>query len=65
MEGEASKVKLKHTTFFSIKYVTRKFLVVAVQKNSKEMYKKKCAARAKLSCKIKNDSLYGLANYPT
>ena len=58
--------KIEKYDIFSIKYATRKFLAVAVQNNSKEMYKKKnCAARAKLSCKIKNDNLYGLAGYPT
>ena len=42
-----SEKKVKNTYDISfIKRVTRKFHVVVVQNKGKEMYKKKCAARA-------------------
>ena len=49
LEHKQQNLWWAHTTFFSIKCVTRKFQVVVVQNNGKEMYKetKKCAACAK------------------
>ena len=46
---QATKSLVSTYDIFSIKCVTRKFQVVLVQNNGKEMYKetKKCAARAK------------------
>ena len=49
--SEEKKVNRNAYNISSIKRVLEgfwKFLVVVVQNNGKEMYKKKCAARAKL-----------------
>ena len=49
--SEEKKVNRNAFNISSIKRVLEgfwKFLVVVVQNNGKEMYKKKCAARAKL-----------------
>ena len=49
MSGSEKKVNKNTYDIPSIKRVTRKFYV-AVQNNGKEMYKKMCAARAKMCC---------------
>ena len=53
MRGSKKKVNGNTFKISSIKLVTRKFLEVSIhvvveQNNGKEMYKKKCVARAKL-----------------
>ena len=49
MTGSEKKSEQEHVyNISSIKRVTRKFRVVVVQNNGKEMYKKECATRAKL-----------------
>ena len=59
LEHKQQNLWWAHTTFFSIKCVTRKFQVVVVQNNGKEMYKetKKCAACAKFFFFVANQGL--------
>ena len=46
-EDELAAVKAESFFFFRLRRVTRTFHVLAVQNYDKEVYKKKCAARAK------------------
>ena len=48
MNGSEKKLNMNKYDISCIKSVTGKFHVVVVQNKGKEMYKKKCAPRAKL-----------------